>query len=366
MPAPSRDRPAIMPTSGPLTGVILLLLLAGVPYGLVVSALPGSDDFPGGGGEETVGWGILQFVACVLCAILWLVLWLALFLATRKGGFSGTVRFVHGLMPVSGAAATLAVGLNFETPGVWLVLVPIVLPPVIAAYTLACCLPGRWRGLASQRVDVIAISLMGALSAAVVPLAALDARSYPARLARHKAEQEVQWAASQKVAESQEREAEARFQSLGPDSSLRDWLHLDDIAFLIAHYDQALAGARSVKSRQSDAVALLGEWGLWDLEDLWRLDLEPTPALCAAYARALEKDAGPEGFGKRDMFGAEHFERQVPNIRWLVGAHCDLDAGIGYLESRLRVLVRDDPFARSQAEHWNAFLATLAGLHRQQ
>jgi hypothetical protein len=330
----------------------------------MVSALPGRDDFPGGGGgEETVGWGMLQFVACVLCAVLWLVLWLALFLATRHGGHSGTVRLVHGLMPVSGAAATLAVGLNFDTPGVWLALVPIALPPIITAYTLACGLPGRWRGLAPERVDIIAASLIGALSAAVVPLAALDARSYPARLARHKAEQQVQWATGQKAADDQERQEEARFRSLGPDSSLRDWLHFDDIAFRITHYDQALAGARSVKSRPSDAVALLGEWGLWDLEDLWRLDLEPTPALCAAYARALEKDAGADGFGKRDTFGAEHFERQVPNMRWLVGGHCDLDVGIGYLESRLRVLVRDDPFAKSRAEHWNAFLATLAALH---
>ena len=364
MSAPSGDRPTTVPTPGPPTGVILLLLFACVPYGLLVSALPGSDDFPGGGGgEATVGWGMLQFIACVLCAILWLVLWLALYVATRKGGFSGSVRFVHGLMPVSGTAVTVAVGVNFGTPGVWLTLVPIVLPPVIAVYTLWCCLPGPLRGLVPLRIDAIAIGLMGALSIAVVPLAALDASLYPARLARHKAEQEAQWAASQKAAENREHQEEARFQSLGPDSSLRDWLHFDDIAFRIAHYDQALVGARSVKTRQSDAVALLGESGLWDLEDLWRLDLEPTPALCAAYARALEKDAGPEGFGKRDTFGAEHFERQVPNMRWLVGAHCDLDAGIGYLESRLRVLVRDDPFAKSQAEHWNAFLVTLAELH---
>jgi hypothetical protein len=59
---------------------------------------------------------LLQFVACVLCALLRLMLWVALFLATRQGGFSGSVRFVPGLVPVSGAAATLAVGLNFETP----------------------------------------------------------------------------------------------------------------------------------------------------------------------------------------------------------------------------------------------------------
>jgi hypothetical protein len=118
-----------------------------------------------------------------------------------------------------------------------------------------------------------------------------------------------------------------------------------------------------VKSRQSEAVALLGEWELWDLEDLWCLDLQPTRELCAPYARALEKDAGPDGFGKRDIFGADHFERQLPSMRWLVGAHCNLDVGIGYLEARLRVLVRDDPFAKAQAEHWNAFLVALAELH---
>ena len=351
-------------TMSPLPGVILLLLFACLPYGLMISALPASDDFPGGGGgEATVGWGMQQFIACVLCALLWLVLWLALFVATRKGNFASTVRFVRALTPMAGVAATVAVGMNFDTPGIWLALVPMVLPPVIAGYTLARCVPGPWRGLPPARLDMIALSLIGALSIAIVPLAALDASMYPARLAHHKAEQQAQWATSQKAAEQQERSEEARFQSLGPDSSLRDYLHFDDIAFQLTHHDQALAGARAVKSRQSDAVALLGEWGLVELEDLWRLDLQPTPELCAAYARALEKDAGPDGFGKRDVFGADHFERQVPNMRWLVGAHCDLDVGIGFLETRLRVLVRDDPFAKSQAEHWNAFLATLAELH---
>jgi hypothetical protein len=153
MTVPSGDRPTPVPTAGPRTGVILLLLFACVPYGLMISALPGRDDFPGGGGgEATVGWGMLQFVACALCAILWLVLWLALYVATRKGGFSGSVRFVHGLMPLSGTAATVAVGLNFDTPGVWLALVPIVLPPVIAAYTLFTA-PVARPGVTADRCD---------------------------------------------------------------------------------------------------------------------------------------------------------------------------------------------------------------------
>jgi hypothetical protein len=53
----------------------------------------------------------------------------------------------------------------------------------------------------------------------------------------------------------------------------------------------ALAGARLVKSRQADAIQMLDDGEITRLWELWQFDLQATPALCAAYDRALHRVA---------------------------------------------------------------------------
>jgi hypothetical protein len=79
------------------------------------------------------------------------------------------------------------------------------------------------------------------------------------------------------------RERPERFSMLGPKSHLKGWLRFADDKSL---HDQALAGARALDHRTSDAVEILldkyDEGSRWKLlRYLTALDLEATPPLCA-------------------------------------------------------------------------------------
>jgi len=111
---------------------------------------------------------------------------------------------------------------------------------------------------------------------------------------------------------------------------------------IINNARQAMEGARHARSRQADAVALLGERErLVDLREVWQLDIEATPALCRAYDAALRRNAVKIDPAYSNRLGeAIDLEFQLPNLQWLVGAHCDLKTVLTDLAARLRV-VRD-------------------------
>lgn len=91
-----------------------------------------------------------------------------------------------------------------------------------------------------------------------------------------------------------------------------------------ARHEQAVTGARQVKTRQAESVTLLNEGKIGRLDDLWRLALDATPALCDAFSGALHQ------YATRDMTAGNvvpELERQLPNITWLAGQHCNLDKG---------------------------------------
>jgi hypothetical protein len=94
-----------------------------------------------------------------------------------------------------------------------------------------------------------------------------------------------------------------------------------------------LAGERRVKTRQSDAIALLDQGKIHDVAELWQLDLAASPALCQAYGRALAVV-----FGRDDKFRGSTYlsllERQYPNMQWLREAHCDLAAPLAEVDAR--------------------------------
>ncbi len=249
-------------TAQPSQGGIWLLVLACVPYALLVAALPEVGDFPNeGGGEARMAWGFQQFWAYMACGATLILLSLALWRASRAGGISGSVRWTLPiLVPAAGAAMAVAMGQSFEQPGPWLPLVPVMVPPAIGLYALWGCLPplSGWlpRGLSRATIDSVAIGAIAALSLAVLPLWALDDASYPRRLQRHHAEMAAADAAAQAAGEQEDQALRAKFARLGPDSSLRDYIGGE---YRYLRGVDVLAGARQVKRRQRDAIAMLDE-----------------------------------------------------------------------------------------------------------
>ena len=96
-------------------------------------------------------------------------------------------------------------------------------------------------------------------------------------------------AAAQAASEQEDRALRTKFAGLGPNSSLRDYI---DGEYRYLRGVDVLAGARQVKSRRRDAIAMLDEGAILDLTDLWQLELEPTPMLCEAYGKALQAKFG--------------------------------------------------------------------------
>src|SRR5262249_3071517 len=73
-----------------------------------------------------------------------------------------------------------------------------------------------------------------------------------------------------------------------PDSPLKDFLvYLQTTA----GHDRALAGIRRARNRQADTIEFLQLGHIRDLPELWRFNLEATPALCEAYGSALNSAA---------------------------------------------------------------------------
>jgi hypothetical protein len=339
---PTAEPPAARPAQ-PSPGGLLLLALACLPYVILVGMLPDATDFPGeGGGEAQMGWGFQQFWDYTTWAVILTLLWLALWRASLAGGISGGA--VPVLVLAAGAAMLFAIAQSFEQPGPWLPLVPILLPPVMAVYALWGCLPvlSGWlaSGLQRTKIDRAATGLIVALSLMVIPLWLLDDASYPRRLERHRAELAAADVAARAAGEQEDRALRAKFARLGPDSSLRDYIEAR--SWFLNGVD-ILGGERQVKSRQSDAVAMLDQGMILDLSNLWQLDLEPTAALCQSYGRALAAV-----FGQAEKYRGSPYlslmEAQVPNIRWLRDAHCDLDGPLAEIDARLGFMLESkDP-----------------------
>ena len=328
-------------------GMILLLILAAFLYALMMANLVDAS------GTDAAGRGLNLAFAALVGAVLWIVLAILLVVAAVKGSMPDAAKIAAGfLLPLSAVAAFKSIELDNGHGGVP-ILVPVLLPPLIALYALWARLPAAQAKLPSGPTSTV---LGGAiLLVALVPLvvAVVDALPNPARDARRAALENARQEKERAKEEAQRRREAARFARLNPDSSLRDYLEY--LPGGDSRSQQALQGARLVKSRQTDAVALLASGEIGALTDLWRLDLDPAAPLCAAYRAALDREAAKiNRTARADYLSiAMDLERQLPNIKWLVGAHCDLGAPLSLLETNVRAVAdssRMTKFADTLAE----------------
>jgi hypothetical protein len=212
------------------------------------------------------------------------------------------------------------------------------LPPLIALYAVWARLPALHAALPAEIVNVATWGAILILTIAPFPLSDIDASRFTAAAAQRQAQRDASAARMHEEQAQDEQRAIARFQALNSDSSLGDYL--DDLYFPHpyaageAHHQEALTKARQVKSRQADAVTLLQGGKIERLEELWNLDIEATAAICKAYGEAMRQEAAKIDMGTTT--GQEAAERQLPNMKWLVGAHCDLDATLRLVETRFR------------------------------
>jgi len=163
----------------------------------------------------------------------------------------------------------------------------------------------------------------------------------------------------------QVREYPERFSMLTPKAQLKAWLSFADKT---EFHEQALAGARQLDHRTSDAIAMLND--KYDISAPWKvlkympeLDLEMTPPLCGAalsqvhgdLAKALRpKPDDPRRYSELlDRLGAYE---PLTALVWLAGHGCEAEPELS--EAEELILAYQDSPARV------AMLATLEKLHR--
>ena len=329
-------------------GTIVLLSVAVVLYAAMMGCLadaPGSDAF---------GRGLALAYAAILGAALWVVLAALLIVAGAQGRMPvwAAIGAVI-LLPLSCVAVWMAgdaVGRGDSSA----LLIPALLPPLFALYALWARLPslhGMLRASVVSGVVGLAIVFLAATPFVAAYRAAQPDPERDARLAAAAKEQEEEQAKDRQAARDRE---EAEFASLGPDSSLEDYLiYLHSQTYS----DRALAGIRKLRTLQADGIAMLQKGRLPDLWELKELGLAPTPDLCEAYGAALGGAASRVSKTQPNYLGAAiELENQLPNIKWLIANRCDLSQPLGVLATNLRAV--------ADSSRITGFADTLDGLGR--
>ena len=298
-------------------GAILLLGVACVLYLILMTNIAETR------GSDAAGRGLAAAYTAAMILVLWVVLAALLLIAAIKGSMPAWAAIAAVvLVPLSAIAAFIAAD-HYGRDGGWWILVPGLLPPLMALYAL-------WARIHRLNITIPEASMSSVMSAvtwgAILVLSAtpplmsyLDSLPNPARYAQEQARLERQ---QQEEQEWLRREAR-KFDSLGPHSSLRDYLEY--LPPGDTRHQQAIDGARRVASRQADAAALLRQGRIGDLQDLWRLDVAVTPDLCQAFGQALRGEAAKIDKSRSDyLVPAMRLQQQMPNLKWLVAGRCDL------------------------------------------
>ena len=341
-------------------GFVLLLILACLLYVPMVGAIYGSPEgdpaISSGEANYSLGW--IEFWEMLFGIPLWVAVGGLLLSAARSGRMPAWARGWSLILHVAAAITVWAVAqVLIAADGGVSVIVPALLPLLLAGYAAAMRLPAFER-LSPDRVSRVALAAGGVIIVAAVPLGALDLHNLPAHVAADAARLDARIAKEQAASDKARAEQEARFKALTPDSPLSDYVHyVNSTEDADPEHAIALAGARLVKTRQNDAMQMLDQGEINRLQELWGFDLEPTPALCAAYDGALQRLAASDEF---DWNVGEHLEYQLPNIKFLAAGHCDLGAGLAAAQARIYKIVA----VNQGNERWTNFLATLVTLRQ--
>ncbi len=118
-----------LPPSRPPVGTLVLLVLASMLYAVMLAnLLPDS-------GTDAAGRGLAQAFGALMGLLLWIVLAILLAVAAVKGAMPPAGWAAIVLLPGSAVGAVVAAGLVERQPG-WPILVPALLPLLIAAYAV--------------------------------------------------------------------------------------------------------------------------------------------------------------------------------------------------------------------------------------
>lgn len=316
-------------------GTIVLVLLATLLYVALIGSLADTRT------SDAAGRGLAAAFAVIFGAALWIVLGILLMVASSKGKMPGWASIAAlVLLPLSAVAAFMAIELYTRNGG-WPIIVLALLPPLFVMYALWARISALNVLLPAKPTSIFVGSAILILTS--VPLIAgyLYFADEPSRRAKvDEAYKNFLAKQEQAMQETRARDT-AKFAALNENSSLREYVEF--FYGTDARARQALDGARRVKSRHDDAIALLQDGKLIPMREMWQLDITPSAALCDAYRDALRREAAKIDRSRGDYLSiAMDLEFQLPNLKWLVTSRCDLSAALTDTAARVRA-VADSP-----------------------
>ncbi|HEY1473047.1 MAG TPA: hypothetical protein VGF53_03080 [Pseudolabrys sp.] len=301
MPDPVKAAPAAVGVS---IGLGVLALLVWVVALATLSDLAGSD---------AAGNGYAQAFAAIEIFILWGLLAVITLIAGINGQMTvPAVMAAALLIPASGVASFAALRLLSKPalpPGLWPLVIPALVPPLVMAFDL-------WALLPSLRA-AIAARLAGGFVWGATLLLCLSTFAF-----QHTRQQAVDRidAANEKYA--------ADLARLPADAPLWDWVPFLDTRNATLQSD-LLARMSKLARRQADAELMLDR-GDFPLEFLGSIDLTPTPSICDKTRALLRRQVTPLVLTSPNSKPYTDIAIQVAGaltaMRWLVGYDCDVDA----------------------------------------
>jgi hypothetical protein len=321
-------KPAARERSAPV-GTIVLLILAFLLYAATLGSLSDAQH------TDAAGRGLAVAFGALFATALFVVIAILLIAVAVQGEMSLVARVgAFVLVPAALVAIWYAADAygNRDLSAIWM---PALLPPLFVLYAVRARFAPLRKAMREWIANLIVLAVCGVLIGVPLFRQAFPPPRDLAAEARAAAEEQARRDREEQAArESRERE-QARFAVLGPNSSVGDYLE-----FQYDRRAEVRDGIRKVKSRQADTIALLKAGRLGDLESLLEWDVDATPEVCAAYGAALATEAAQVDpkTGSNQLGVAIDLERQRPNLEWLTGEKCDLDAPLTLLEKNLRAV----------------------------
>jgi hypothetical protein len=320
--------------SGFPTGFVAVFLVTCLLFVITAATVADSRS------SDAAGNAMSDALTAMFAGALWIALAVLLVMAAVGGAMvSWAPSALFVLVPVALVAFFLAMG-RFGEGDTSALIVVMALPPLLILYAGWARFPALHGMLKPARTSAVVLSLVGVLSVGAIA-AGRHARlpSPHARTDYAAAESARMQEAAKGDREAHEREA-AAFARLGPDSHLADYLpYLRKPTFA----ERALEGIQKVKTRQEDAVALVNERPLADLTELWQWNVLATREMCEAYGNAFLAAANRVTRTNGDYLGAAtDLEWQMPNLKWIIGAKCDLSGPLERAETNIKAVAESD------------------------
>jgi hypothetical protein len=327
--------------------VLALLLLCWMAMLWTASSWIGKSPVPGRETDRMIS----QSYSGVLALLVWIFLAALLLIANSKQvvpPWFGAIAWV--VLPISGVAALAAGAVLYNPERRWPIVIPAVVPVLIAAYVLYAFLSTP---LANAGLALWAAVLL--LSVSIVPEAIRFAETHldDGSIDAAPGPKLDKWMADQRAAR--------RARELAELGKTDDETRLYELESHIRPDSPVLKEALEVMShlplRQSDAVMLLETQSSYILHFLGDIDLEPTPQLCTAarnYLSQAVRERQTQTASSPSSYIAMEFTEGIESIRW-ISKNCGCNAQLDQMEAYARAQQQD-------SQEVQKFLAALASI----